>query len=166
MAMPRITQDRLKEVLSYNAETGVWAWLVSLGTARKGATAGWVSVQGYLCIGIDGRDYQAHTLAWFYMTGEWLPKRIDHRDLDKTNCRWLNLRRATASQNGANRGPNKNNKTGQKGVYWDKARGKWAAYIMVDRRSIALGRYDEKPDAMAAYAAAAAMYFGEFARAA
>lgn len=38
------------------------------------------------------------------MTGAWPDLQIDHINRDQLDNRWLNLRQATASQNGQNRG--------------------------------------------------------------
>ena len=56
-----------------------------------------------------------------------------------------------------------NNKVGVKGVVWDKDRGKWAAFIKVNYKSIGLGRFDRIEDAAVAYEVAARRYFGSFA---
>ncbi|EEG1526727.1 hypothetical protein GWV33_07920 [Salmonella enterica] len=45
-----ITQDELKELLHYNQSTGVFTWMESKGTAKKGSIAGTVSGQGYVNI--------------------------------------------------------------------------------------------------------------------
>lgn len=98
------------------------------------------------------------------MTGEWPDKRMDHRDLDRSNNRWSNLRLASNTENGANRAKGKNNTSGHKGVSWCKNRQKWQAGIKINYRRKALGRFDTKEEAAAAYAVAAQELFGEFAR--
>jgi len=87
---------------------------------------------------------------------------VDHRDGDGLNNRRSNLRSATHFTNGYNRGPNKNNTSGFKGVA--RHSGKWWAYIGVNGKRINLGRFFDIHDAAAAYAAAARKYHGEFAR--
>ena len=72
---------------------------------RAGDVAGTLAVDRYRKITIKRKKYRAHQLAWLYMTGEWCPLLIDHRDGDPSNNRWGNLRRATVSQSNANRGP-------------------------------------------------------------
>lgn len=73
-----------------------------------------------------------------------------------------NLRRATKQQNSANRGPNKNNTSGRKGVY--PKNGRWAASIQFNRKVIYLGTYDDVDLASAIYFEKAKELFGEFAR--
>lgn len=165
-----ITQERLKQLLKYSPDTGLFYWRVDRGGKRAGAIAGVVRPSGYVAIGIDDKLWRAHQLVWLYMTGEWPPSFIDHRDLDRANNRWSNLRLATKSQNMANMGTPKHNSSGFKGVSRYRAGesyGKpWQASIRKDNRSYALGQFATKEEAHAAYVAAAERLFGEFARAA
>ena len=66
---------------------------------------------------------------------------IDHINGDGLDNRKENLRFCTKSQNAANAMLSLGNKSGVKGVYWDKQRKKWHAQIVVRRKTIALGRY-------------------------
>lgn len=61
------------------------------------------------------------------------------------NCRW-----ATGRQQNLNRRINRTNTSGIRGVFWDKANGKWRAYFC-DKH---LGRFTDKSEAQAAYCAA------------
>lgn len=89
----KLSTKRLREILSYDAFTGVFTWRISRGRVRAGAVAGRQHNAGYHEIRIDGTLYGAHILAFAYITGRW-PKRIDHRDGVKSNNRFDNLRRA------------------------------------------------------------------------
>lgn len=81
--------ERLKELLSYNPETGLFTRLCwTGGNARKGTIAGTRDAHGYIRLLIDGRKYYAHRLAWFYMTGEWPENDTEHKDLDGFNNKW------------------------------------------------------------------------------
>jgi hypothetical protein len=98
-----LTANRLREVLDYNSETGVFTWRVALRPRMKiGTVAGWLDERGYRRVRIDARPYLAHRLAWLWMTGEWPSGRLDHRDGDPGNNCWSNLREAMQSQNSAN----------------------------------------------------------------
>lgn len=88
---------------------------------------------------------------------------VDHKDGDGLNNQRYNLRPATNSRNLANRGPQRNNTPGYKGVSYDKNRDKWFAQIKVMRKHINLGRFKTKEDAARAYNEAALKHFGEFA---
>jgi hypothetical protein len=164
-----VTLERLKEVLFYNPDTGEFFWRVTLSNrAQAGSVAGAKAKGDYIRINIDGRRYLAHRLAWFYVTGEWPPRHIDHRDTNRRNNRFVNFRLATDSQNGANRKENRNNSSGFKGVVVDRRRlhmaRPFSARIKVKRRMINIGTFETAKDAHAAYCAAAQKHFGEFAR--
>ena len=162
MSLPSV--ERLREVFTYSPATGILKWRVSCGTARAGDVAGNVTARGYMRTCLDRRFLLVHRIAWAMMTGEWPKARIDHRDVDGTNNRWSNLRLGTHSQNMANRGPQKNNASGFKGVHrvWNR----WVAKIQIDRKSFHLGSFGTPEEAHAAYLAAAENFYGEFARAA
>ena len=161
----RITRARLLELLHYDSETGEFRWQERVSRSVKvGDLAGLTDSEGYRQITIKGRAYRAHQLAWFYMTGKWCTVVIDHRDGDPSNNRWDNLRPATISQNNANRRPNRNNKSGFKGVVQHHI-GRWCARIKKNGRRYHLGSFASPQEAHAAYVAAARKLFGEFARA-
>lgn len=165
-----LTQGRLRELLDYCPETGVFTRKVRAANVPAGAVAGCLRPSGYLVISIDDKLRRAHQLAWLYMTGEWPPRFLDHRDLNKSNNRWVNLRLATKSQNQANIGLTKSNASGLKGVSRYRAGEKygkpWQAGIGKDGKTFHLGHFPTKEDAHAAYCEAANKLFGEFARAA
>jgi Demerecviridae HNH endonuclease len=96
------------------------------------------------------------------MRGHWCAQVIDHRDLDPSNNRLTNLRRATKSQNNANRRVCRNNASGLKGVSPD--RGRWRASIRKNGRRRHLGMFPTPQAAHAAYVKAARKLFGRFAR--
>lgn len=87
---------------------------------------------------------------------------VDHEDGNGLNNRRRNLRVATRSQNNANRGAGCNNLSGLKGVTRNNNR--WAAQIRSQGQQRYLGSYNTREEAATAYAFAAILYFGEFAR--
>jgi HNH endonuclease len=165
-----LTQERLRELLHYDPDTGVFTWLVSRGRVKAGTIAGSKYKASspdiiYIQIMIDGCNHTAHRLAFLYMIGA-MPPYVDHWDTDGTNNMWGNLRECTLTQNQANRRSQLRHKsTGNiKGWCWNKANCKWQAYIKINGKTIHLGYFDNHEDAAAAYAKAAAEHFGEFAR--
>ena len=89
----------------------------------------------------------------------------DHIDGNGLNNQKLNLRIATASQNQINRGKQKNNTSGFKGVYLRRDRKKrWRAQIKFHRIIKHIGYFSSKEEAALAYNKAAVEYFGEFAK--
>lgn len=168
-----LTIERLHEVLHYDPSTGAWTWLVDIKwpdrkrfTGRAGEPAGHVNKAGYRVICFDGGAYVAAPLAVFYMTSLWPEADVDHKNLNKSDDRWDNLRCATRQQNMANRRALRNNKSGLKGVSWNKPTGRWLAQIQVNGKVKNLGRFLNKEAAHRAYLDAAELAFGEFARAA
>lgn len=118
---------------------------------------------GYILIRLEGRLYRAHRLAWLYMTGEWPSEMIDHKDGDRANNRFINLRDARGGQNHHNGRMRKTNSSGYKGVSWSKGAEKWSAQIKVNWVKIHLGLFEDPYEAHKAYVSAAAKYHGEFA---
>jgi hypothetical protein len=155
--MPDLTAARLRELLSYDPETGVFMRHAADGLTRR---TGCVNNRGYLVLTVDRKLYSAHRLAFLYMTSEWPLNEIDHINRDKTDNRWINLRPATHSENHAN-ARNRLNKTGFRGV--SRIGKRYAARIFHRRRSISLGLYATPQEASDAYRKAARQLFGEYA---
>jgi hypothetical protein len=151
-----LTADRLKEVVSYDPETGIFTWRegTPINLALRGAVAGGPqTTHGYWRIGVDGRRYPAHRLAWLYVTGNWPQYGIDHIDGNRLNNKFSNLRDATAKTNNQNqRKPRSDNTTGFLGVsaYKDK----FFAYIKIGRKVKNLGVFRTAEEAHTAYVAA------------
>lgn len=91
-------------------------------------------------------------------------EQVDHKNGDPLDNRRSNLRVCTKSENLCNRGAQKNNTSGFKGVTWHKLTSKWMAQISVRSRHIHLGLFSTARAAGRAYKIAARKYHGEFAR--
>jgi len=163
-------QKALREILAYDAGTGVFTWLAP-GTNRVkvGAVAGSLMPAGYIrvsvTIGGKRKRYMAHVLAWLYVHGEMPSKFLDHKDCDRSNNRIGNLREATRSQNAMN--TKRAGAIGLKGVSVDKhmkRRKRFRASIKDGDRLRTIGHFATPQEAHAAYAKAATAAFGEFAR--
>lgn len=89
---------------------------------------------------------------------------IDHINRTKSDCRKLNLRFVTHSQNNMNRDIQSNNTSGVTGVYFRKDRNKWMTNIQVNNSVIFLGNFDNYDDAVKARQNAEEKYFGEYRR--
>lgn len=146
------TQERLREMLHYDPDTGQWTWLRRTGgQCRAGGPAGSISHQGYLVITLDRKCNEAHRLAFIYMTGQNPAGVIDHIDRNRSNCSWSNLRVVDRAANSQNRGMNRNKKSCQfLGVTRVKS-GKWMAQIRANKITHYLGVYDTPEIAHAAY---------------
>lgn len=160
-----LTAARLRALLHYDPETGIFTWVQPTGRRVKpGQIAGSATGAGYLLIAVDGCRTYAHRLAWLYMTGEWPEREIDHKDLNPSNNIWNNLRVATSGQNKANQRIPVTNSSGFKGVSWSKKDKIWTAYITVGGKHRYLGGFHDPRLAARAYEQAAARHYGEFAR--
>lgn len=85
-----LTQKRLREVLHYNPETGIFRF--TKGT-RKGKLAGTLhDHRGYLKVSIDNERHMLHRLAWLWMTGLHSRSTIEHKNGDTCDNTWSNLR--------------------------------------------------------------------------
>lgn len=161
-----VSFERLHALYDYDPATGAWTRKIAR-KGRNGAvgfTEGALSTKGYAVICADNHRYFSHRLAWFWMTGQWPDRQIDHIDGDKLNNRWANLRLATPSQNLANTGKPRHNTSGFKGVSWSKNKNKWRAYISIENKTKHLGYFEELESAHVAYDLAANAIHGEFAR--
>lgn len=161
-----LTQARLKELVHYDPETGIFTRLRKSGNQKAGSVTGRIDPDGRVFISIHRKRYGAGRLAWFWMTGEWPEKEIDHQSTDHSDNSWGNLREATSAQNKWNTKVSKNNRAGLKGAFWHGQMKRWRSQIMKNGKLYNLGMFDTPEEAHAAYAAKAAELFGEFARAA
>lgn len=159
-ALTTVTNDRLKELLSYDAETGVFTWRHDHYSVKAGAVAGSRAGKQYIRITIDGRGYYAHRLAVLYMTGV-LPSTeidVDHIDGNGESNRWVNLRCITHAlncQNQRSKGINRKDPSSRLlGVSWKKERSKWLASITILGRQRHIGYFDDENAAHTAYVAA------------
>ena len=159
-----LTHEYLLSILHYDQKTGNWTWLVDRGFGKnktKGKKAGSLNHDGYWFIKINKKRYLSHILAWFYMTGEWPEKRLDHKKKNINNVdKFDNLRLATQSQNCANRNMRKNNTSGYKGVSWDKKSKKWRVKVS----KYYFGLFECPIEAAKVYDIKSIEVYGEFAR--
>jgi hypothetical protein len=151
--MTELTQARLKEVLSYDPDTGIFTNLTQRrGSAKKGAVAGSKNSKGYIQIEIDSKNYRAHRLAWLYAYGEFPEKSLDHINEVKGDNRLGNLRLATKQENQHNISSLRiNNSSGFRGVSRNKKAKKWEAQIAINGRHKHLGHFDTVEEASEAY---------------
>lgn len=158
--MNELTQGQLKQRVIYHPETGEFVWLKPNGTRldQVGKRAGSLNHAGYIRITIEQKSYMAHRLAWLYMTGAHPENHVDHINMQKNDNRWINLRAATKSENGANSIPR--GRSGLKGAYWSTSIGRWYSSV----RGRYIGTFDSAEEANAAYIQEAKKEFGEFAR--
>ena len=156
-----VTVEQLRCLLRYDPKSGHFWWLMAGHGRQTDRPAGSAKNQtGYIAIGVNYRVYFAHRLAWFYMTNKWPTVEIDHKDRNRTNNVWTNLREATQSGNNANRPMMPANSVGLKGVSVNRKsrRNPYTAYV----QSRYIGSFPTAEDAHEAYCHAAREAYGEF----
>jgi len=146
-----ITQSELKRLFSYDPETGLFTRLISNNRRLKsGEIAGSTTCGGYVRICVNGQPYQAHRLAWLYMTGSWPENQIDHINHIKDDNRIANLRDVTHRENQKNQPKRKTNTSGVTGVMWNVRDKRWRAKIFLNGKEKSLGGFTNKFEAICA----------------
>ncbi|MES2432986.1 MAG: HNH endonuclease [Pseudomonadota bacterium] len=137
-----LTQKRLREVLNYDPPTGIFTFAKG---RRKGTVAGTKhDDRGFRKVAIDGERHLLHRLAWLWMTGVMPRWNIEHRDRDRTNNRWSNLREGVRGQKRQHR-PTLVEPTHINGVW--KAGERFDAMIEVDNIRLNLGSFETADNA-------------------
>ena len=156
MASSIITVERLREVIDYDHERGVFVRKVRLAQRHKvGDRAdyevGSGGLKGYCMIGIDSRAYLAHRLAWLYVHGEWPENDIDHINGCRNDNRISNLRDVTNSVNRQNmRKSRSDSKSGLLGAATHLP-GVFRARVQLKGRLYHIGVFDSAEKAHEAY---------------
>lgn len=150
--------------LTYRKDLGGFIWKEHpTRKSLNGKRAGYTNNIGYRVIrGKQIGNILEHRLVWYYFNGYVPDKLIDHVDTVRDNNDIDNLRLCDKKQNGQNRGCNKNNKSGLKGIYFNKNRNKWYASIRVNGKDKHLGVFFTKEEAHQAYIEASKKYFKDF----
>lgn len=143
-----LTQEYIKECLTYYPELGEFYWNPNRPDYHfkdwRGRNGFYSNIEpsfkagspskptkrnpcSYIIIGLGGKNYKAHRLAWFYVHGEWPSEDIDHINLNTYDNRISNLRLSKDKLNHRNRSKYKNNTSGISGVSFYKRLNKWQA---------------------------------------
>lgn len=156
----KIELNRLKELLKYDHQTGVFTWMPRHRKPQfAGKQAGCTKANGYIYINIDGVGYLAHRLAFFYATGCHPKNTIDHIDGDKKNNSIANLRDVPSLVNSQNRKKaNADNKLGVLGVRFVESTHSYRAQIRVRGSVKFLGNFKTPELAHNAYISAKRIY--------
>ncbi|KAK46241.1 HNH endonuclease [Caballeronia jiangsuensis] len=154
-----MTQKALKEALHYNPETGIFTFLKSMGSSRKGKQVGHNNPKRYVSITLNGVTFYAHRLAFLYMTGAFPKEATDHINRNRSDNRWCNLRAVSIAENNQNYSLRKDNTSGYRGVSFHKNKKKWLAYIVINKKRNDLGYFDTAAEAGAVADAARSKHF-------
>lgn len=157
-----ITGEQLKELLTYDAVTGVFIWNVSRGGMRAGDNAGKVGFNGYVYICVDRHLYLAHRLVWLYVYDVFPKQEIDHINRCRCDNRLINLRAASTSQNAWNAQHRQGQRTGVKGVELTRA-GRYLVRFKANGKRVYLGVFPTLEEAVKVVSEHRAVHHGEFA---
>lgn len=141
------TQEKLNSVFNYDPITGIVTHKHTTISGNSGDVVGYPHNEGYITAYIGRKEYLLHRLIWLMQTGEW-PVQVDHIDHNRSNNAWLNLRNVVSRDNQMNM-TKRVSKLGIQGVRQLKS-GKYHAYIIVNRKQLTLGSYEELSDAVKA----------------
>lgn len=153
---PLPTVAQLRQLLSYDPDTGVLTWRRRQGPYWRrwnkmyaGKTAGGPTPDGYIFLKIFGVSYAAHRVIWKMATGRW-PKCVDHWNGVRHDNRIGNLRSGSRVMNQRNQGLHRTNTSGRTGVSWNRNYQCWTAQIKMHDVSYNLGRFENFQDAVSA----------------
>jgi len=151
---PLPPQEVLEELFVYDPVTGVLSYRrqpSKYSTTQAGMPAGTVHSSGYLVVTVSRTTYRGHRIIWKLMTGAEPPELIDHKNRDRSDNRWTNLRAAEAWQNLGNRRAPKG------GVTPGRRKGSWKAQFGGSSMT-----FSTKEEAHQAYVQWHLQRFGEF----
>jgi hypothetical protein len=150
--MTDLTAEEARRSWDYEPDTGLLRWKIRAGKrVMPGDVAGSLGASGYIVIGIKGKMYKAHRVAWLIHFGEWPDNQIDHINGIRDDNRIVNLRRVSKRQNDQNK---KCHRDGHLvGTTRDKRRptNPWRALIWIDGKQINLGAFPTQQKAHEAY---------------
>lgn len=139
MAEQIISQEYLKSIFDYKDGHLYWK-IKKSSTAMPNQQAGYISGANNVDIVINYKTYKAHRLIYLMHYG-CLPIEVDHIDGNPLNNNIENLRPATHAENIRNSKLRKDNKSGEKGVLWDKRSNKWRTHCVFEGKQYSAGSY-------------------------
>jgi hypothetical protein len=154
-----LTQERLKQFVHYDPETGLVTSTKDFNRRKRGAALGSLRPDGYIKLCIDRKSYLLHRLIWFYMTGKW-PLQVDHLNSVRSDNRWCNLREATVSQNLRSR-VMRGGTSVYPGVSWCKRDSNWIAQASLNNRTCFIGNATSEKECYSLYLMWVAENLGE-----
>ena len=147
----KLIKSELEKRFEYHKNTGVLVW--KTGRCR-GKEAGCINAEGYIKVRLNRKNVSAHRIIWVLMTGDCIDgMTIDHKDRNRSNNCWNNLRLATRLEQNFNKI--------SKGFVRKGKR--YHARIRIKGKDIHLGVFDTEHEAHSAYTEKCDELRGEFA---
>lgn len=163
--MGELTQELVRKLFEYR-EDGFLIWKYHPDKSKQyyiGSVSGYLAKDGYHYVSILGKNYLLHRVIFLYHKG-YLPEfpiTIDHIKGNKDN-RIENLREATQSQQNCNKPLSNSNKSGIKGVFWDKKSRKWITRVKSNGKKYTVGYFSDIEEAENAVRQLREKLHGEF----
>lgn len=157
------TKEQLHELFQYIDGQFIWK---KDNRARKvnGLVAGFNNNLNYRIVCINNKAYKLHRLIWIYHYGSLSDDvHIDHINGNPSDNRIENLRICNSKQNQYNSKIRKDNKSGIKGVSWNKNLQKWHAQLVVNGKKKHFGFHDDLEFAELVISEARNKFHGKFA---
>lgn len=129
----------------------------------------WYAVKGkglwYASRHTSAKIDKARKVVWMHREVNNTPKEMetDHIDGNGLNNQRKNLRACVHAQNGMNKGKNRSNTSGFKGVTQSSIN-RWKSQITVDNKNLYLGSFNSKLKAYKAYCEACLKYHKQYGR--
>ena len=119
-----LTYELASAIFKYDPDTGEFFRIARNGLRKTGYVK-----DGYLRLGLHGKKYLAHRVAFLLAAGSMPDGLVDHIDGDTLNNRFSNLRVVDRMGNGRNMARSRANTSGLMGVSWRKDTEVWRATI-------------------------------------
>lgn len=155
--------ETLRQLLSYDPETGSLTWLPRNESFFKKArdANGWNTKYantkafqtvhyGYLNGHIFKKHYYAHRIAWAIHYGSWPSGQIDHINGIRYDNRIANLRDVSHSDNQKNAKLRHDNKSGMPGIDWRGNASAWRVRVSRDGARHIVGYFKNLDEAVTA----------------
>lgn len=155
--MTEPTQELLNKAFVYEPNTGKLKYKTNTISGMRGDICTYDHSGGYLSVCVGRKQLLAHRVIYMMVTGDW-PEHIDHKNHNKKDNRWVNIRSVAQSINNKNMPLQANNTSGFTGVSLNKKSGKWLACITIDSKWTYLGSFDSFEEAVVARKAANTKY--------
>ena len=158
-----LTAEIVRELLDYNPETGLFTWKYrdlkwfnnnarihkAWNARRSGKPAGYLD-DGYIVLGLLGKEVYGHRIAWLYVHGYNPPEQIDHENHIRNDNRISNIRLVSDPENKKNMKMRADNKSGINGVHWSARDKRWIAQIGLNGKPTCIGYFKTIEEAAAA----------------
>lgn len=146
----KLSQEELHRIFEYKDGELYRKYSKNPNYIGKKASIPSIERHRYNNVFIDRKSYSVHKII-FKMFHGYCPKIIMHLDNNLLNNKIENLAKGTRSQVTFRQKMRIDNKSGLRGVCWNKYLNKWKSQITFENKKINLGHFDDKIEAYKTY---------------